>query len=523
MSAPHTSLTTRLRPLALACAALVAAQVEAAPAKDETLRLLEKMNARLEQLEKRNAELEKQIKANAQQAAAPVALEERLKTLEETQARVVKGLDSDNISENEPELTYRLKAIEKDSLAVKKAAKKIDALDGLKAGMSLTTVAQRPSGLPKGTENGNSQLNYRADVTVELPLTPIGDTEHKVFAHVRIGQGQGLNAPMSALGAFGSAPNAVAFRASGASPDDSVAILGQAYYQASIPLPFGGFKPRSREKLELTFGKMDLFGFFDQNVAAGDEGRQFLNSAFVHNPLLDAGGQIGVDANGFQPGFIASYLNEQRKPETWRLSLGVFGSGPKGSNYQRSLTSPLIMAQAETSLKFFGGLTGNYRVYTWQRSKGLELDGVTTAKHAGWGLSADQKVGDGITLFGRYGQQISGAVRFDRAITLGSEFNGSYWSRGGDSLGIAFGMMRASSEFSANGGTGCLQADADGNCINSFSYSPSGSEKLAELYYRYRISKQFELSPNFQYITRLGGNTDASGVKILGLRAQLAF
>jgi len=181
------------------------------------------------------------------------------------------------------------------------------------------------------------------------------------------------------------------------------------------------------------------------------------------------------------------------------------------------------MAQAETSLKFFGGLTGNYRVYTWQRSKGLELDGVTTAKHAGWGLSADQKVGDGITLFGRYGQQISGAVRFDRAITLGSEFNGSYWSRGGDSLGIAFGMMRASSEFSANGGTGCLQADADGNCINSFSYSPSGSEKLAELYYRYRISKQFELSPNFQYITRLGGNTDASGVKILGLRAQLAF
>jgi len=264
MSAPHTSLTTRLRPLALACAALVAAQVEAAPAKDETLRLLEKMNARLEQLEKRNAELERQIKANAQQAAAPVALEERLKTLEETQARVVKGLDSDNISENEPELTYRLKAIEKDSLAVKKAAKKIDALDGLKAGMSLTTVAQRPSGLPKGTENGNSQLNYRADVTVELPLTPIGDTEHKVFAHVRIGQGQGLNAPMSALGAFGSAPNAVAFRASGASPDDSVAILGQAYYQASIPLPFGGFKPRSREKLELTFGKMDLFGFFDQ-------------------------------------------------------------------------------------------------------------------------------------------------------------------------------------------------------------------------------------------------------------------
>jgi high affinity Mn2+ porin len=502
------------RPLVLVCTALLAVPADAAAVKDDTLRLLEKMNARLEQLEKRNAALEQQLNSRP----AP-ALEERVRSLEETQAKVAGGLDSDAISENEPELTYRLKAIEKEALAVKKAAKKIDALDGLKAGMSLTTVAQRPYGLPAGTANGNSQLNYRADVTVELPLAPIGDTEHKIFAHVRIGQGQGLNAPMSALGAFASAPNAVAFRASGASPDDSVAILGQAWYQASIPLPFGGFKPRSRERLELTFGKMDLFGFFDQNVAAGDESRQFLNSAFVHNPLLDAGGQIGVDANGFQPGFVASYLDETSKPETWRLSLGVFGSGPKGSNYQRSLTSPLIMAQAETSLKSFGGLTGNYRVYAWQRSKGLELDGTSTAQHAGGGLSVDQKVGDGLTLFGRYGQQISGQVRFDRALTLGGEINGSYWSRGGDSLGIASGLLHASDAFRTAGGLG----DLDGDGVADFVYAPSGSEKLAELYYRYRISKQFELSPNFQYIARLGGNPDAASVKILGLRAQLAF
>jgi len=514
-------LHAKLQPLALACAALLAVPAYAAPAKDETLRLLEKMNARLEQLEKRNAELEKLVKANAQPAAP--ALEERLKTLEDTQAKVAKGLDSDGISENEPELTYRLKAVEKDALAVKKAAKKIDALDGLKAGLSLTTVAQRPNGLPAGTADANSQLNYRADVTVELPLSPIGDIEHKIFAHVRIGQGQGLNAPLTRLGGFASAPNAVAFRASGATPDDSVAILGQAWYQASIPLPFGGFKPRSREKLELTFGKMDLFGFFDQNAAAGDEARQFLNSAFVHNPLLDAGGQIGVDANGFQPGFVASYLNETSKPETWRLSLGVFGTGPRGSNYQRSLASPLLMAQAETSLKFFGGLTGNYRAYAWQRSKGAELDGISEARHSGWGLSVDQKVGDGLTLFGRYGQQVSGSVRFDRALTLGGEINGSYWSRGGDSLGIATGLLHASDDFRAFGGSSCLEADVDGVCINSFTYSPSGSEKLAELYYRYRISKQFELSPNVQYIAGLGGNADAASVKILGLRAQLAF
>lgn len=523
MSAPaqQPQLRQKLRPLALACAAalaLPAVSANAAPAKDDMLRLLEKMNARLEQLEKRNAELEKQVKANAQ-AAAP-ALEKRVKTLEETQARVEDGLNSANVSENEPELTYRLKAIEMDALSMKKAAKKVDALDGIKAGMSLTTVAQHPSGLPQGTEDGNSQLNYRADVTVELPFDPIGDTEQKVFAHVRIGQGQGLNSAMTTLGAFASAPNAVAFRASGASPDDSVAILGQAWYQASIPLPFGGFKPRSREKLEITFGKMDLFAFFDQNVAAGDEGRQFLNSVFVHNPLLDAGGQIGVDANGFQPGFVASYLNEFNKPEPWRVSLGVFGSGPKGSNYQRSLTSPLLMVQAEKTLRFFDGLAGNYRVYAWQRSKGLDFDGATTAKHSGWGFSVDQRVGDGVTLFSRYGQQISGAVRFDRALTLGSEINGSYWSRGGDSLGVAVASLHAGSDF-VNGA--CIASDDTGACTETLAYNPTGAEKIAELYYRYRITKQFELTPNLQYLSRLGGNADADAVKILGLRAQLAF
>ena len=147
-----------------------------------------------------------------------------------------------------------------------------------------------------------------------------------------------MNAPFAGLGYFASAPNAVAFRASGSNPDDSVAILGQAWYQAAIPLPFGGFKPYSRETLELTFGKMDIFGFFDQNTAAGDESRQFLNSVFVHNPLLDAGGEVGVDANGFQPGFVASYVNARDKMQPWRLSFGVFGAGERGANYPVSYT-----------------------------------------------------------------------------------------------------------------------------------------------------------------------------------------
>src|SRR5574343_1377114 len=247
--------------LAKLTAALVAAglalPVLAGPSETA---LLEKLAARLERLEARNAELEREVKS-----------------LKGENEKIAQGLDSPRLSEEEPELTVRLKAVEKDQLNMKKAQKIAEGLDGIKVSASLATVAQKASGLPNGVENGPSQLNYRADVSVELPLAPVGDIEHKLFAHLRMGQGLGLHAAVSTLGHFASAPNALAFLASGSSPDDSVTILGEAWYKAAIPLPFLGFKPYSRETLELTFGKMDIFGFFDQNAGAGDESKQFLD------------------------------------------------------------------------------------------------------------------------------------------------------------------------------------------------------------------------------------------------------
>lgn len=463
--------------------------------------LLEKLAARLERLEARNSELEKEVKA-----------------LKGDSQQLAQSLDSERISQYEPELASRLKAAEKDVLNMKKGSKIAESLDGIKATASLATVTQHASGLPHGTADGGSQLNYRADVTVELPLKALGDIDHKLFAHFRMGQGQGLNAPFSNLGHFASAPNAIAFRASGANPDDSVAILGQAWYQAAIPLPFGGFKPRSRETLELTFGKMDIFGFFDQNTAAGDESRQFLNSVFVHNPLLDAGREVGVDANGFQPGFVAAYLNKTDKRQPWRLSLGFFGAGEKGANYQKSLASPLLIAQAESQLRLFDGLTGNYRVYGWNRSKASDFD-KTISKHSGVGASLDQRIGDGVNVFARYGKLVKGELTFNQAVSVGSEFNGSYWGRGSDAIGVAASWLQAGKGYRNAGGSG----DLNGDGVVDFSFLPSGAEKVAEIYYRYRISPQFEITPDFQWITHGGANPDAKAVKVLGLRANVTY
>jgi high affinity Mn2+ porin len=500
--------------LAKITAALVAAGLAVpALAGPKEIELLEKLTARLEKLEARNAELEKKL------VARNSGLEQQVKTLKDESDAVAAGLDSPRLSQYEPELTVRLKAVEKDALEMKKAARIAEGLEGIKVSAALATVGQHASGLPGGVENSSSQLNYRADVSVELPLAAIGDIEHKLFAHLRMGQGLGLNAAFSNLGHFASAPNALAFRASGSSPDDSVTILGQAWYQAAIPLPFLGFKPYSRETLEVTFGKMDIFGFFDQNAGGGDEAKQFLNSVFVHNPLLDAGGEVGVDANGFQPGFVVSYLNWFNKPEPWRLSLGVFGAGDRGANYQRSLSKPLVMVQAEKQLKLFGGLTGNYRAYAWNRSQGTDFDG-SVARHTGVGVSVDQRIGDGVTVFGRYGKLVSGELPFNQAVTAGAELNGSYWGRAADAIGIAGAWLQSGKAYRNSTVTAWLD---DAQTQAAFTFTPRGAEKLAEIYYRLRIAPQFELTPDFQYVVDGGGNANGKSVKVFALRANIAY
>jgi len=462
--------------------------------------MLRQLLERMERLEARNAELEREVK-----------------TLKATSERIDSSLESEQISEHEPELTTRLKAVESEVAEMKKPVKVIEALEGIKVDAAFTTVAQRPSGLPSGTRHDGGQLGYRADLAVEIPLQPVGNVDHKVFTHFRIGQGLGVNRALGDLGYYANTANSAAFRPSGAEPDESHVILGELWYQAAIPLPFGGFKPNSTQSLELTFGKVDVFGFFDQNEVADDEATQFLNSVFVHNPLLDAGDEVGVDGNGFQPGVIASYVNESNADEPWRISLGVLGSGPEGANYEKSLSSPLLMLQAEKQWQF-GGLPGNYRAYLWSRNNVEEFDG-SKERHRGFGFSVDQQVGDGVTLFGRYGQMLTGDLPFNRAVALGAEINGTYWGRANDAIGVGASWLKTSDAYRKYGAHYVPEDEFD----EGFGFRPSGAEKVAEIYYRYHVSPLFDLSPDFQWIRRGGGNGHAGSTRIIGLRANIAY
>lgn len=226
------------------------------------------------------------------------ALQQRVRQLEDEQTRTQTALDEERVSAQEPELVTRLKDVEMRSLAMQKQARSIEALDGVNASVSFTTVAQHATEDSTVDQDNDAQWNYRADVAVSLPGGEIGNAEGNIFAQFRMGQGDGLTNTLPSY----SGVNASGFRVQGVRPDDDATVLlAQAWYQLDVPLPVGGFKPNSRETLTVNFGKMDPFLFFDQNAAADDETTRFINTTFVHNPLLDAGGDVGVDAFASRP------------------------------------------------------------------------------------------------------------------------------------------------------------------------------------------------------------------------------
>ncbi|TCV79191.1 carbohydrate porin [Sulfurirhabdus autotrophica] len=495
---------------ALAVAIITAFPTLAAEDADSNHRL-QRLMERVEKLEKRNAELEKTLQPRG--AGGKSQLEERLKVLEDRNIRLDSALATEEVSEKEPELASRLKAVEYQALDIQKQAKIIESIEGFSANANFTAVAQRANGI----DNSGTQVNYRADITVNTPTIKTGDVESKLFGHFRVGQGKGLSDKFTSF----VGPNATSFQLGAVvQPEASAMMLAQAWYQADIPLPFGGFKPQSRETLTVNFGKMDPFAFFDQNTAANDETRQFLASPFVHNALLDnpLAANIGADGFGFSPGMRVSYFNWGAKPETYRLSLGVFGAG-RSANFSDSFKSPFIIFQAETSQRLFTGLQGNYRVYLWRNGQAPTFIKDETASHSGLGFNFDQRLGDGITLFGRLGTGNGERLPFDRTVSLGAEFNGSYWDRGADAIGIAIGSNRTSKDFRTQSAT----VDADGDGIPDYGFAATGWEQVMEAYYRFHVHQRFELTPDFQYIRNPAGNPNARPVKILGVRANLAF
>ncbi len=457
-------------PRALPLLALVASlfvspafSVETAqPAAADVAQLLQSLQARLTRLEARNAELESRL-------AEPAKLPEQI--------------------------VARLEDVETEVMAISRKPVPLEKFDGVSVGASVLMVAQHA----KGGAISATELSARADVEVELPGGSIGAAEGKIFAHFRAGDGDGVDGAATPPGSFATA-NATVFG------NINAPVLMQAWYQLDVPVGAAG---GNLGQVEITAGKIDPFGFFDGNNIADDESEGFMNLAFVHNPLLDAGGDIGVGAHGASPGLRLAYVSDINGGNHVTASVGVFGTA-SGADYLDSFTKPLTIAQLEYAGKTMPGRDGAYRLYAWSNGRAgdqinaLDVNGDPTLeeKHSGWGISVDQQISPNLTLFARYGQSTKGNLNFDRAYTLGGQLAGSAWGRENDRIGMAFGALGTSDEYD-NAGSG------------------SGSEKLYELFYAWQANDVLQLTPSLQFIDNPAG---AGGdVTVWGLRAKLAY
>lgn len=432
------------------------------------------------------------------------SLAERVERLEAQNTQLRAALESERISDTEPELATRLKALEAQQQALQGPAGKVaGALEGIQVEASLTGLVQGAgrSALANGA-GGRDRANYRGDVAVTLPGGEFASGTGKVFVHARFGQGDGLALRSTYTGTA----NSTAFRLGDGAPDDAQIALAQAWYQLEVPVGDGG----ALGKASVTVGKIDPFLFFDQNAIADDETRRFTNNVFVHNPLLDSGGDLGADRYGFTPGAIAAYEDASDKAMPWGASLGVFGAGA-GANFSASGGKPLVIVQAWVSPRIHA-LPGTYRVYAWSNARATAFDGQGE-RHHGVGLSIDQRVSETLTLFGRYGHQGSGRTLFADSLTLGGELDGSAWRRGADGLGLALGLLRTSSAF----------AHASAADTARYGYAARGAERIAELYYRIHLNGQVEITPSLQHIARPAAHPDAKGITLVGLRARVGF
>ena len=430
----------------------------AQPAAADVAQLLQAFQERLVRLEARNAELERRL-------AEPAKLPEQV--------------------------SARLDDVENEVLALSKKPDPLEKFDGVSVGASLTMVAQRA----KGGAADSSELSARANVEVELPGGSIGNADGKIFAHFRAGDGDGV-----ANTAFATS-NATAF---GNNPSP---VLMQAWYQLDIPVGAAG---GNLGQVEVTVGKIDPFGFFDGNNIADDESEGFMNLAFVHNPLLDAGGDIGVGTHGASPGLRMAYVSDINGSNHITASLGIFGSGP-GADYADTFRKPMTIAQLEYAGKTWKGLEDAYRLYAWNNARAmdqinaLDVNGDPTLeeKHRGWGISLDQQISGNATLFARYGRSTKGNLNFDRAFTLGGQLTGAGWGREKDRVGLAVGSLKTSSEY-ADAGSG------------------SGSERINELFYAWQANDSLQITPSWQRIDNSAG-AGGGDVTVWGMRAKLAY
>jgi len=359
----------------------------------------------------------------------------------------------------------------------------------------ITSIIQGASGVADINDGDVVDYTYTLDLNFEAVVSPSG----KVVIALEAGNGEGVNENIPSL----SIPNYDAYvTESGGIVTPSVS---QAYFEGSF---FDGM-------LGLKAGKLDVHSCHDDNAYANDETDQFISGLFSRY----AGSIFPELDSYYAPGMILSISPADMLDVTLAVANGV------NSGFEDITEDPYGAGQVNIKPNILGR-EGNYRLYVIYDTRDNYIDIGNPSKirkNTAYGLSFDQEIVDGLGIFARYGVQ-DGKIEFwtddgnnvvnpdeisypvKAAISGGVSLSGSFWGRGDDLVGLAYGV---------------LMNNEDSTYFNAV--TDSGNETHLEVYYKLGFSDHFTLTPDFQLVTNAGGDADTDPITVYGVRAQMNF
>lgn len=337
---------------------------------------------------------------------------------------------------------------------------------GLAIGVGGTFILQGTDKSNDGSDKGRHDSSYSIDIGIGKEFSNGG----AVFALIETGAGLALDSSAETLsGLNGDADN-----------NGSAISLTEFWYQHSL----------FNDKFTVTFGKIDGSGYLDENEIANDETAQFLNPAFINNPVIEfPDNNLGIRMTYAPLDIIdITYVYEAANDSWESFDTGAFNA-------------------VQVNIKPVKG--GNYRLMYWGNNSVKEkFSNGDYAGGYGFSASIDQALSDIVSVFGRFGWQDPSVYEYEMAWSVGTQISGSLWKRENDKAGIAAGQIILSGDY-----TDALPA------------LETGAELQGEVYYSFHITDNLALSPAIQYISNpMGGNAgDDNDLFIYGIRTQISF
>lgn len=285
--------------------------------------------------------------------------------------------------------------------------------------------------------------------------------------------------------------------------------------------------------LNMDIGKVGVNDYFDPGIQVSDQTIQFLNQAVNNNGAFDY--VQDLSGHGYTYGLHLALEND-----TFGIDAGLFSSDSYLDNIDKKYSSVIgLKWTPEWSL----GTRSFYQIYTFtnfgeygsfnsdgnfktQNAANINLDTNLDDKNKrGYGININHSLSNGIDLFAKYGSQdddrdIRHYQDMDRSTLIGAAFNGHFWGRELDSLGLAFekGQLTGNHKKAHEKGYKSFFDRTNGIGTNNYQ-----DENVIEIYYRYAINEYSNISLDYQKIENFNYNKNAKTAQFIATRFNVIF